>query len=268
MEKIKDVAARFAGLSEVEAVALGGSRAGLNHDDNSDYDVYVYYSVPIEEYIRKEILESYCSVMEIGNWYWEYEDDCMLKTGDGLDVIYRNLDEFSGELSKIVEGYQAANGYSTCLWDNLLNCQIIYDEYGRLERAKKRFMVPYPDKLRKNIIRRNWSLINDNLLSYSRQIKRAVLRNDRVSMLNRTSGFLDSYFDILFALNRMTHPGEKRMVEFCKKNCTRLPKDFEENLNRLFDDMYVYPDKVNEDIQKIITELRKILVLRNSLVFR
>ena len=139
MNKIENLIAEFSRLHEVEAVALGGSRVGGQQDENSDYDVYVYYSVPIDEHIRKEILGKYCSVTEIGNWYWEYEDDCLLKTGEGLDIIYRNLDEFSEELSEVVEGYRASNGYSTCLWNNLLTGQIIYDEYGRLERAKKDF---------------------------------------------------------------------------------------------------------------------------------
>ena len=29
-------------LEEVEAIALGGSRAGENYDEKSDYDVYLY----------------------------------------------------------------------------------------------------------------------------------------------------------------------------------------------------------------------------------
>ena len=32
----------FATLPEVEAIALGGSRAGANYDEKSDYDLYIY----------------------------------------------------------------------------------------------------------------------------------------------------------------------------------------------------------------------------------
>ena len=32
-------------LKEVEAIALGGSRAGENYDEKSDYDVYLYVNI-------------------------------------------------------------------------------------------------------------------------------------------------------------------------------------------------------------------------------
>lgn len=32
----------FALLPEVEAIALGGSRAGTHYDETSDYDLYLY----------------------------------------------------------------------------------------------------------------------------------------------------------------------------------------------------------------------------------
>ncbi|MCD0050376.1 DUF4037 domain-containing protein, partial [Streptococcus agalactiae] len=47
------------------------------------------------------------------------------------------------------------------------------------------------------------------------------------------TAFLDSYFDIIFALNKLTHPGEKRMISYAKKNATLLPKHFEENIIKL-----------------------------------
>ena len=42
-------------LKEVEAIALGGSRAGENYDEKSDYDVYVYINSPVDEKNRKKV---------------------------------------------------------------------------------------------------------------------------------------------------------------------------------------------------------------------
>lgn len=75
--------------------------------------------------------------------------------------------------------------------------------------------------------------MNGKLPSYDRQIKKAQERGDIVSVNHRITAFLESYFDVIFALNRQTHPGEKRQVQLCKKYCTLLPKDFEENINAL-----------------------------------
>ena len=246
-------------LEQVESIALGGSRAGNNYDEKSDYDVYLYITAPIDEEIRRNILEKYCGYMEIGNCYWEREDNCVLKNGVDIDILYRNAEAFCKDVSSVVEKYEARNGYTTCMWHNLLTCKIIYDKNGMLQKLKERFSVPYPDQLRKNIIERNTNLLYAAMPAYSLQIKKACGRNDRVSVVHRTAAFLESYFDVIFALNRLTHPGEKRLIELCKQNCEALPNNFEENLFKLFNDMSVNTDKLCDDIDDIVKELKKII---------
>ena len=48
-------------LPQVEAIALGGSRAGSCFDETSDYDIYLYCISPIPEETRREILSKYAS---------------------------------------------------------------------------------------------------------------------------------------------------------------------------------------------------------------
>lgn len=256
---INELFKELSDIEQVEAIALGGSRSGENYDDKSDYDVYIYSAEFISDECRKAVLEKYCSYMEIGNHYWEYEDNCTLKNGIDIDIIYRDLDSFCADVSDVAEKYRARNGYTTCMWHNLLNCKIIYDKNGRLARAKERFSVPYPEKLKSNIIERNFSLLSTAMPAYSNQIQKACERRDRVSIIHRTAAFLESYFDILFALNKLTHPGEKRLIELCKQQCKILPNDFEANLNKLFDDMLTRPEEIKKDIENIISELKKII---------
>lgn len=249
----------LAALEQVEAIALGGSRSGENYDDNSDYDVYVYITDSISEDVRKAILSKYCGYMEIGNHYWENEDNCVLNNGIDIDIIYRNLDEFRAEVASVVEEYNPHNGYTTCMWHNLINSKIIYDVNNRFKEAQDRFSVPYPKELRENIIKRNFNLLDDAMPAYSHQIKKASERGDRVSVLHRTTAFLESYFDIIFALNSLTHPGEKRLAEICKQSCAVLPNDFEANLDRLFDDIASDSENINEDIENIIKALKAVI---------
>ena len=251
--------AELSQLPEVDAIALGGSRAGDHYDEKSDYDIYLYCTGPVAEETRRKILSKYCSYMEIGNHFWEYEDNCILNNGIDIDILYRNLPDFVADVADVVECCHGRNGYTTCMWHNLRTCKILYDRSGALAAAKARFDVPYPDALRSEIVSRNWKLLRDSMSAYELQIHKAVIRKDRVSINHRLSAFLESYFDLLFALNRQTHPGEKRLISLCKDSCKILPEHFEENLDILFSHMFTQPYLLKEDLDRILTALAKIL---------
>ena len=245
----------FSVLPEVEAIALGGSRAGLDYDEKSDYDLYIYCAGLPGEDMRSRILERCCTYMEIGNSFWELEDDCTLKDGVDIDILYRNIEDFSHAIHTVVEEHTAYNGYTTCMWHNLLHSRILYDKSGKLTRLQGRYRIPYPDELRNNIIHKNLRLLTGNLPSYDLQIKKAVSRKDKVSVNHRTAAFLESYFDIIFALNKLTHPGEKRMIQYAKEQAEILPAGFEENLDELFLNLFTDPEKAVQTIGKMIAVL-------------
>lgn len=255
---------RLSQLPQVEAIALGGSRAGENYDERSDYDVYLYITAPISEAVRRALLKDFCTYMEIGNHFWEYEDNCTLNNGIDIDILYRDLDAFSGEVANVVEKGQARNGYTTCMWHNLLTCKVIFDRNGRLAAAKARFSVPYPEVLRNNILSQNWRLLRGSMPAYEEQIRKASKRGDLVSVNHRVSAFLESYFDLIFALNRQTHPGEKRLVSLCRQSCPILPENFSENLNLLFHVMFQDPERLSQVLDAMLTALEDILPAQHT----
>ncbi|MBQ4537296.1 MAG: DUF4037 domain-containing protein, partial [Lachnospiraceae bacterium] len=93
------------------------------------------------------------------------------------------------------------------------------------------------------------------LPSYDSQIEKAENRKDFVSVHHRVTEFLASYFDIIFALNEMTHPGEKRMQSICSKECKILPESFDENLNKLFEGMFC--EKISPIIKDMVNKIKK-----------
>ena len=204
------VISAFKQLKETDAVVLGGSRSTGVNDNSSDYDIYVY-------------LNSELSL----------EDNCILKSGTPIDIIYRNTEMFSQYLNMVVDEGKPFNGYTTCFWHNIINSKVLFDKTGEFTALQKKYNIPYPDTLRKNIIENNRNLLSGKLPSYDMQIKKAEARGDLVSVHHRTTEFLASYFDIIFALNKLTHPGEKRLVSLCKSSCKILPEKFEENINAL-----------------------------------
>lgn len=234
----ENLVAALAELDEVEALALGGSRGSDTYDEKSDYDLYVYVSRIPSKAVRRKLLEKFCSYMEIGNAFWELEDDCTLNNGIDIDILYRNLDDFSHAIENVVDECNAYNGYTTCMWHNLLHSRILFDRNGRLKALQEKYSIGYPEDLRQAIISRNMRLLTGNLPSYDRQIAKAMERGDLVSVNHRLSAYLESYFDVLFALNRLTHPGEKRMKSYALAHADLLPEHFEEDLQTLFDELF------------------------------
>ena len=176
-----------------------------------------------------------------------------------MDIIYRNMDDFEKMVSSVVIDCVPWNGYTTCMWHNLKTCRILFDRNGLLEAAKNRFDVPYPGNLKADIILRNGRLLHGSLPSYEDQILKAVRRQDIVSINHRVSAFLESYFDLLFALNEQTHPGEKRLIPLCREMCTILPDHFEDNITLLLQHIHTEPNAVADDLNRILEALGKIL---------
>ena len=243
-------------INEIEAIALGGSRATGKHDEKSDYDVYIYTTGNIEENVRRNILSKYCKYMEISNTFWEFEDDVTLNDGIDMDIIYRNLNDFDNTLYSIVFEHNAWNCYTTCMWHNLKTCKIIVDKTGNLTKVQQKYNIPYPKQLKSNIIANGLNLLSGMLPSYDKQIIKAIERNDLVSVNHRVTEFLATYFDVIFAINEMTHPGEKRMQSICSNECKILPNNFDLNLDKLFKNMFT--SEVGSIINEIVEELKEV----------
>lgn len=255
MEKIIN---EFVKFDDVEAIAIGGSSATKTSDSISDIDVYVFVKKNIPVSQREEIVKKYSSKYEVGGEYFGSGDEFFVdKLNCQFDVMYWNVDWFNSVVQNVWDKHYPSNGYTTCFLYTLKNFRILYDKSGWLRLLQEHLNTPYPPELKQNIIKRNFMLMKDKpFASYYEQIEKALVRNDLVSVNHRISAFLASYFDIIFALNELLHPGEKRLLNYAKENCKILPVNFEENINSLL-------KEPNEDTLKnlnnMIDSLCKIL---------
>ena len=193
------------------------------------------------------------------NQFWKVEDNCTLSDEIDIDIIYRNINDFENNIENVVEKHQASNGYTTCFWHNLKNSKVLYDPHKEFHNLQERFEVPFPKELKENIISKNFRLLTGNLPSYDKQIIKAFDRGDFVSVNHRIAAFIESYFDIIFAINELTHPGEKRMIQYAKEHSKILPKDFEENMNELLNSMGSTLEHVENNLKNIIKNLEDII---------
>jgi hypothetical protein len=249
----------LAACLEVEAIALGGSRATGTFDSQSDYDVYVYLNQPLPLARRRELADAYCSYMEIDNTYWEPEDDGILKNGIAIDLIYRSLTDLDASLHRTLVDCQPNNSYTTCYWSNVLHTQILFDRNGSYEQLQKRYTIPYPEILRGRIIERSRNLLQGKLPSFYPQVKKAVERQDLVSVNHRVTEFLASYFDILLALNRQPHPGEKRLVAFVLRECPAIPVAFQADLEAVIRGVGFADERLLAALDRLIAHLDELI---------
>jgi hypothetical protein len=219
-----DIAAQYGTLSQVEAVALGGSWASGTAEPGSDIDLYVYTVAEIPVEVRAELVQARATYAEVDNQFWEPGDEWIeAETGIHVDVMFRSTAWIENQLDRVLRRYEASIGYSTCLWHNVAFSKALYDRNGWFATLQHTAQQPYPEALRRAIIAKNYPILRQTASSYQYQLKHAVAREDWVSVNHRVAALLASYFDILFAVNRKLHPGEKRLVKMAQAQCERLP---------------------------------------------
>jgi predicted nucleotidyltransferase len=204
------LASRFAELRHVVAVVLAGSRGGGTSDPESDFDIYVYASAEVPVEFRRAFLGNGA---EIDNRFWEPGDESSdLAAGLKLDIMYRSPKWMEDQIDRVLVRHEAAIGYTTCFWFNVLHSEPLFDRGGWFQQLQDRANVAYPEQLRRAVIAKNWPILRHNQSSYRRQIELALQREDAVSVQHRVTALLASFFDVWFALERKPHPGEKRLL--------------------------------------------------------
>lgn len=236
MERLKEFLVKFKNFSQVKAIAIGGSGTAKTSDILSDIDIYIFIDKDIPVIERENLIKQYSSKYEVGGEYFGSGDEFFVdELNQQLDVMYWGVNWFNDIVENVWVKHYPSNGYTTAFLYTLNNFQIIYDTDNWLLNLQKSIKTEYPKELKENIIKRNMMLMYDKpFASYYEQIEKAIKRNDIVSINHRISAFLASYFDVIFAVNELLHPGEKRLIQYSLNNCKILPKDFEENLIKLY----------------------------------
>ncbi|HNT53908.1 MAG TPA: DUF4037 domain-containing protein [Anaerolineaceae bacterium] len=219
----------FASLSQVAAIGLGGSQTGGVPDAASDIDLYVFTrgeAIPLT--VRQAVLEQTggASRADLGLDYWGPGDEWYDRaTGIEVDLVYFDADWMQQQINRVLMDHQPSLGYTTCFWQTCRQIQIFHDPHGWLGALQAFARQDYPEALRRNIINLNQPVLRQIIPSYHHQIAKAVQRGDWVSINHRLAALLASYFDIIFAVNRVPHPGEKRLIAHATATCRRLPVD-------------------------------------------
>lgn len=232
---VQEVVEGLASLPGVGAVALGGSRTGLISGPESDYDLYVYRKGKVDPDLRRGLFEKIGGSADVDNSPFEEGDLFVPSEGPCIDIMYRDTSFPEEQIDRVWVKHQPSLGYSTCFLWNLRTHKALVDKSGELTRQVKRLGSPYPDALVESITDFNMAMIGPGKPSdWLDQIHSAEKRGDVPSRIHRTAAFMASVFDVVFAQNKVLHPGEKKLMGYVDLLCERLPRNFREDVESVY----------------------------------
>ena len=166
---------------------------------------------------RASIIGPRASRKELDNDFWGETEDYWPERESGVkvEVAYRGrwvldalTDMFAHNLARL--------GASTTLWHSVRASRVLYNRNGWFASLQSVADVLYPDALAEAIVRKNLTVLRGSPANLPEQLAQAISRGDAVATHHFVSVILDSYFDVLFALNKMPHPGSKRMLAYAE----------------------------------------------------
>jgi uncharacterized protein DUF4037/nucleotidyltransferase-like protein len=261
--RARELATQFAAFPQVAAVALGGSQVSDAADADSDIDLYVYTRAEIPLAARATLIEQAGGAIRanLSLPYWGAGDLWIdAATGITVDSMYFDVAWMDEQITRVVEAHQASLGYSTCFWRTVRQSRVLYDPRGWFQALQRRSQQDYPEALRRNIIAHNHPVLRTIMPSYLHQIENAVRRDAAVSVNHRVAALLASYFDIVFALNRVLHPGEKRLIALVHSQCTLLPTAMEADVAAVLAAAGTASDGVVAHLRRLLDRLDELLI--------
>jgi predicted nucleotidyltransferase len=264
LDLARRIARELAPHPAVAAVALAGSRANVAAaiDPASDIDVYVYTREEIDAPTRRAVVEATggATRANLGLDYWGPGDEWLhAGTGIHVDAIYFDAGWMEDQVDRVLVRHEPSLGYSTCFWHTARASTPLEDPHGWFEALQRRADVAYPEALRRAIINRNHPVLRGVLPAWANQVAKAARRGDLVSINHRLTGFLASYFDIVFAVNRLPHPGEKRLIDLAVAMCPRLPDGMASDVTEILRTATVEPGELAARLDRLCERLDDLL---------
>jgi len=235
-ERLAGVVHCLSSTPSVAAIALVGSHASGIAEPSSDFDLFVYADGDLRE-LRSQVAEQIADPAEwrsVHGGAFGDGDVWRLKEGGAwIDLMYWTTAWGEEQLRRVLVKHTASMGYSTAFWRSIRDARPLYERDTWHAELQRQARQAYPEDLRRNIISLNRPYLRDHPFSYRHQAAKAIERHDMVSVNHRVAAWLASYFDIVFAINRILHPGEKRLLELAARECRVVPEDMATFVERL-----------------------------------
>lgn len=208
-ESIERAGAAAAAIPGVVAVSLGGSFAFGMADEWSDIDLHVYWRAPLaSDAERAAVLATVADPGSIraGIHDWGLEDHFAIQ-GRLAELVYVHLDDLAESVDTAYDAGLGDEGFATAQLTYVAASRVLHDREGALAALRARLAI-YPEATRRRLLASLPNLLN----VYLEQLRKAQARGDLLYVQHRRYTLQMVFFNLLFALNRRYHPGEKRLL--------------------------------------------------------
>lgn len=197
------------GIPGVVAVSLGGSHATGLADAASDIDLHVYWRGelppgPQRAAVLAAIPDPGTTIREETAWGPE---DHLVVDGRPAELVYVDLDDVIRQVERARTVGLDDEGFATAVLHSVASGIVLEDGGGELAAARAT-LADYPEATHRRLVR----TLPHLLRSYLAQLTKAQGRGDLLFVQHRRYSLQMVYFNLLFALNRRYHPGEKRLA--------------------------------------------------------
>ena len=204
----------------VAAIYESGSVLSGVADEFSDIDTCILTVGEVDLAWRREYIQSqHPTRYTIAPGHFG-DGDAWANEYEVRDVMFWRLVDTISDLRRVVVDHEPKAGYTTAFWHTIRQWREVGSnpEYrAKLDELKDLAALEYSDDLTRSIVTYNSRLLRGVMFSLEEQIIKAAQRDDLVSLQHRTTSVLASWFDIVFAVNKQTHPGEKRLLGYLEE---------------------------------------------------
>lgn len=228
----------FNGVTGIDAIVLGGSRATGTANEDSDIDIGIYYdenlfdlssfrqkAAVLDDEHRKNV------ITDPGEWGpWINGGGWLKISGIAVDILFRNTQKVIGVIGDCIDGkisvdYQCGHPFgfvNSIYMGEVAYCKILSSNNSLISEQKNRLME-YPENYRKAAIEKFlWEC------EFSEQCgRKAIGKEDILYAAGSLFRCAVSLLQVLYAINGMYMLNEKgSLVRLLRQKEVFIPKNF------------------------------------------